>query len=449
MVADQSKTNEENVFSELSAANDAFIGLATELPTSHHAENLRQKTMEASERLLSEYKKEVKMLEKEAADFLRNLDDRLHDQDTVRGVINAFPSALRQYHDCKIIGTRPEHYMPVRWLLRGSEELTTHGYSFVPLLVSEGVARNIFSHEERGGLIEPKYDFHYIRYILVTNGTKMLRDQLGINGDEFYRRLSDKSDTDIYTLVNKMNDEKVTNVLRKLFELNFLQRQDIIDYDMIECSCCGIHTMRRLEFVLSICPEGVASIFGYEEWFPLQYSISVKERHGFDAILKVGLSYYPRNVGFLFEKSPSLSGRTVIELAMADEYLGLSPSYIFRLIHEAIPPSNGHPILHDVIRLAPKYTSLFWKHYPDSVYLRDKKGRLPLHVALQRAAKWSKPLWSLISINQRFDEDKKDPVTGLYPFMSAASDRGGNDLSVVYHILRSDPNVWEGFTAYP
>ncbi len=240
MGTEQSRTSEDKVFGELSAANHAFVALATELPASPYVENLRQKMMEASDRLLSEYKKEVEGLEKEAADFLRNLDERIHDEDMVRRVIRTFPNALRQCESCKMIGTRPEHYMPVRWLLHDSAQFTVHGYSFVPLLVSEGIGHKLFSHEERGGILEPKHNSNYIRSILVTNGTKSLRDKLGIDDDEYFRRLNDKSDTQIHTLVNTMNDvhdEKVTNVLRKLFEMSVLHKRDIIDFGMImRCS---------------------------------------------------------------------------------------------------------------------------------------------------------------------------------------------------------------------
>ncbi len=71
------------------------------------------------------------------------------------------------------------------------------------------------------------------------------------------------------------------------------------------------------------------------------------------------------------------------------EESNLTHSDLFQCIHEVIPPSDDHPILHDVIRLVPKYFSWFWKYYPDVVFLRDKKGRLPLHIALRRALKWS------------------------------------------------------------
>ncbi len=63
--------------------------------------------------------------------------------------------------------------------------------------------------------------------------------------------------------------------------------------------------------------------------------------------------------------------------------------------------------------------------------------------ALRKAPKWSYPLITLIAINCPIDRHVVDPVTGLHPFMSAASVRK-SDLSVIYFLLRRDPNAQEG-----
>jgi len=424
-------------------------------------ENLRQKLNEASETItiLAEYEKKVKVkqLETDVAEFLRNLDDRDVDldEDTVKGVIDAFPNALKHHNEKQADTDRPDNYFPVQWLMRNS----THGLSFAPLLASEGIRRKKFSEEENGGLTfmnGPQNSNGCITKFLQSDGSRMLRERLGMEEDDYLRKLNDKDDTDFLALVNESNaahDEKATSALKRLFELNIFQKQDVIDVGMIVYSSSGDHSKKRLQYVLSVCPEGLRP----RGLYLLHYPICTRDKYRFGAILKAGLQYYPRQLGFLFKK-PKGSRQRFIDMAMSSGWLGLSPDEIFKMIHDGIPPSNvnassnPHPILHDVIRLAPKYTSLFWRYYPDSIFLRDDDtGRLPLHVALQNAAKWSMPLHSLITINDPIDRHEKDPVTGLYSFMSAASasgrgrGRGNNDLNVIYYLLRRDPNAWEGF----
>ncbi len=156
---------------------------------------------------------------------------------------------------------------------------------------------------------------------------------------------------------------------------------------------------------------------------------------------EAGLDRYPKELGFLFQRADSKNKRA-IDMTMSN--LNLTHSDIFRWIHDVIPPSKEHPILHNVIRLAPKYFHLFWKHYPDAVFLCDKKERLSLHIALQRGSNWSQPSLALIGLNDPINRHEKDPVTGLCSFMSAAPGKS-SDVKVIYYLLRRDPNAWEGF----
>ncbi len=453
----RSKTTIDDFVQELKVANESFISIGKQLPELSEVNGLHQEFRQASDRLLSMYRQEVKRLHKKAVFFLHILDDRKHDEDIVKKLIKTFPSALRLSDD--ILFRPGSGCVPVQSLMYHC----AHGYSFVPLLVKEGMRLGLFSGEEKGGL-----NFHnamigwQIPQLLVSSdGRRFLCEGLGINRIQFDGRLRNQNDTEFHTLFQEINirhDEKSAHILKKLFEMNVLGKDDIIKCELIKFASLHGHSKKRLELLLSLHPEclaGDAGIFGSIPVFDNAHS---GDAGGFCRLLKAGLKYYPRKLGYLLHRNYYYDrgyGKSPIDVAMTEKFIGkktipvcLPPDDIFKWIHEVIPPSDDQPILHDVIRLSPKHFSLFWKYYPDAVHLRDNKGRLPLHIALQRAAKWSQPLLSLILANDPIDRHETDPVTGLCPFMSAASGRS-NDLNVIYYLLRRDPSVWEGFDANP
>ncbi len=426
------------------AAHEAFIALESQLPPSSTIDSLRGTLQTAIDRLTFEYERELGNLKARAADFLFNLDDRKHDEETVKGVIEAFPNALKHVES-------EYNYTPVQYLFPAESH---YGYSFVPLLVEEGIRRKVFTEEEKGGLnfIDKSEYVDFIDdYLNADESDRVICDNLGIayHWEGYNSRI--ENDIEFKSLVADTMakcDEKRKNVLQRLFDLKVFEKKEIIECNMIYSCSKDDHSERRLEYLLSICPESLAKPDGMMNSLPIeQHTDSLCNNRGFEIILKAGLKYYPKELGFLFYKGPTKHKR-IIEIAM-DVRLGyLTQEKLCTWMHEAIPPSNDQPILHDVIRLAPKFFSLFWRYYPDAIYLRDQKGRLPLHIALQRSAIWSPLLLSLIAVNDPIDRHEKDPVTGLYPFMSAASGRV-HDLNVIYYLLRRDPNAWEGFRLSP
>ncbi len=415
------KTSRSAKVRKLMAANDSFVSLEEKLPASTKIGNLRQKFEEATDRLLAEYEAEMSNLDQEASVFLHNLDDRKHDEETVRAVIEACPNALSWVDEVN-------DDIPVQKLLSYSP----HGFSFIPLLATEGRRLKVFAEDQKGGL-----DFGGLQYAMP--------GFLKSRPDEYRERLPHESDADYQAYVtdtNTIHDRKATATLRQLFDLKLFERDDVIAGEMIYSSAAKEYSKRRFEFVTNLCPEGLVAK-DEEGDLPIQYSAREDNKGSFGRLLKAGLMYYPRQLGFLLHKYPGTEIRT-IEMVMKNIDMDLCHNDLFKLIHDAIPPSDDRPILHDVIRLAPKCFSLFWKYYPNAIYLRDIKGRLTLHIALQRAAKWSPPMLSLIAINDPIDRHEKDPESGLFSFMSAASGRGTN-LDLIYFLLRRDPNAWEGF----
>ncbi len=429
---------------DLIEAHDSFVSLESKLSATSsnqngHVNNLCKKVEEATKRLLSQYEQEMQSLSAEVGNFLCELDDRKHDEDLVKGLIEKCPNALTHRNN--------NGHIPVQHLLYESAQ----GYSFVPLLATEGRRLNVFTKTERGGLnnqTEDEMTFEGIFHSYVQpDCDELLRQRLGIDNIEYENRMSDENDLELQALVQEtytIENEKRTKVLQELFHLGLFEKKDIIDLRMIHSASSTPGLTRAFHFLLNLCPESLCKR-DFCNRLPIEFHARFDDREGFHALLKAGIQYYPRKLGFLLDKNPD-TNKTPIEVAMSDEprHLQLSPGNIFKMIHDAIPPSENYPILHDVIRLSPKFFSLFWMHYPDAIYLRDKKGRLPLHVALKTTAKWSLPLVSLIAVNNPIDRHEKDPVNGLYPFMSAASGRS-NDLNVIYYLLRRDPTAWEGF----
>ena len=62
------------------------------------------------------------------------------------------------------------------------------------------------------------------------------------------------------------------------------------------------------------------------------------------------------------------------------------------MLEREISPYKNVPILHRMIEHAPEETMEVFNRFPHSIYLRDEKNRLPIHVALEKGmnqvAKW-------------------------------------------------------------
>ncbi len=330
----RTKMDAEASIGKLVKAHTSFIALESKLPISSTVDNLREKFDQAANRVLSLYEKEMKEITSEVARFLGELDDRQHDEETINEVIELFPNALKQVHSDDLL-------YPVSCLL-----LSTHGYSFVPLLAKEGMRRKIFPEEEIGGIYDPSDPTgseEIMQDFLCMNGAMLLRENLGISPEEYQHQESKKSDRQFQKLkaeAHEENDIKRTMVLRQLVHLGIIQKKNIIDFDMIRHSSSNSTSKKRFEFLLSLCPEGLAlrernSDRGY---LPIENHAWSVCKEGFGILLKAGIQHYPKKMGFLFEKNP-LSGKRTIEFAMSREGLELTHEDLFQFMHEARPTS--------------------------------------------------------------------------------------------------------------
>jgi ankyrin repeat protein len=104
------------------------------------------------------------------------------------------------------------------------------------------------------------------------------------------------------------------------------------------------------------------------------------------------------------------------------------------------------PILHGVIGVVPsdmfKTIINTFQNFAPWCHVRDKRGRLPIHVAAIAGLPWDGEL-SAIVFSSVYTIGEKDPVTGLYPFLLTASSEGkqnGCDLNSIYQIARLNPS---------
>ena len=94
-------------------------------------------------------------------------------------------------------------------------------------------------------------------------------------------------------------------------------------------------------------------------------------------------------------------------------------------------------LVHQTIQHTPEYCSEVIKRFPQSVHLRNKNNRLPIHVALEKGMGWSLELAYLLNASQEYLKEV-DPVTNLPPFVLAGMGESC-DLRTIYDLLRKHP----------
>lgn len=114
-------------------------------------------------------------------------------------------------------------------------------------------------------------------------------------------------------------------------------------------------------------------------------------------------------------------------------------------IKEALSSFADLPLLHQVIKHCPANINHVVTKFPNSVLLRDKQGRLPIHIALECGMEWNAELVFMMHLNRDNLKDF-DPVTKRPPFVLAAlNETASCDLSTVYFLLREHPEHVEFF----
>ena len=107
------------------------------------------------------------------------------------------------------------------------------------------------------------------------------------------------------------------------------------------------------------------------------------------------------------------------------------------------------PILHGVIGVVSKDVFrrvMRFYRFQSWCYVYDKRGRLPIHIAAECGIKWDEEMKDIVDANL-FGASEVDALTGLYPFLLAASCTGKNDsngngcdLTSIYQLAKCNPN---------
>lgn len=346
--------------------------------------------------IISSCERMLENSEKAAGEFLHNLGTEKPDVNDVQKVIDTYPESL--LHKNKK-GEIPIQNLAARF---------TDGIRYVPLLAHEASRRkNVL---ERGGLLLPD---------IVRPNYNILQDMVGSWDDER----------------PNWYDTLCMQVLKELRGSGLLRDQDFYQFDLIGYASHK-ESFKRLDYLLEINPKSL-SIHLPNGNLPIHLSnyATPEDINVFERLLKAGMQYYPENFGFMFQQN----GAGEMAIMQAIEEYGKEQT--LQIIQNIIPSSANHPILHHVFQYTPSLCDDFICRYPDALYLKDRRGRYLLHVAVRRGLKLSPSLLMMINSSKASILKKKDPVTNLYPFMLAATSGWQKDLTTIYKLLTLRPEV--------
>lgn len=345
-------------------------------------------------------------MSKTAGKFLHKINDEKHTMNQVKTVVRIFPEALGH------VGEKGR--LPIQRAIRKDKAV-----SFIPLLALAGSYVNVGGEGKRGGLLLPvpgtPSTYENMLQILVNTASPSMHP------DE--------------------SDDAHLRVLKKLRSLKLVQKEDIQDYSLLLHSCYP-NARRRFNYLIDWYPEALDSSIS-PNGSSLIHTAILHSVNSFRMVLKAGMRYYPRNMGFLFKKDRN--GTT----ACFSAFLLFGFQKSLQCIKECIPPSTEHPILHYVAKHVPRFLEDFIPHYPQSIHFRDDRGRSLFHTRLAESYTYSDSSSKGSSfVLEATDEDieERDPVTGLYPFLLASSS-GSADLTSIYEVLRRRPDLIENPTS--
>lgn len=218
-------------------------------------------------------------------------------------------------------------------------------------------------------------------------------------------------------------------------------RKDVIDYDLLHHAVLT-KNMLTVEFLADLCPEALykwkkcrgSSESASMTPIALSHDVSMME-----LLLNSAIKADPNNesIGGLFQRNNK--DIPVIQYIVSS----LGREVTWNTIKKVLARWNtNYTIIHKVIVDAPKELEIALTTFPDAYYLRDKNGRLPIHMALAMGLNWSLPLLFLMSAANFRNCVQNDPVSGFSPIALAALEPSC-DLDTIYHLVRSHPEQIE------
>jgi hypothetical protein len=342
--------------------------------------------------------KAIEIMAHEATNFMcHELDDKKHTEEQVQAIIDVFPESLSmQGPDVFAI----EGVLPIDDAATRDESI-----SFVPLLAKEGKRLNVYGEGSRGGLVVGDDPVDYLLTNIIDNE-------------------------------GRVEDRKTREILEKLREMDLFQKKDIQNFNLLRYS---LQEQNPLIFKMLVDwdPDSLRTSIGFGG-LPIMNDGEMSEKT-FEMLLKAGMKHFPDRLGFLFRKD---SGKTACE----DVFDQFGVDVAMPIISRCIPPDGNHAhlIIHKAAEVAPHLEDDLLRYYPNEVFKRDETGRtLPLvrfHTALRNGSKTFKKAASFFASATDDKIEAKDPRSGLYPFMMAASSNR-SDLDAVNYFLRRCPQV--------
>lgn len=332
-------------------------------------------------------------IKKTTIQFIVKINEYMHKKkrsisevDTVKAIIKICPEFL-SVKDSR--GNLPLH------VACGDDETSS---IYVPLLVEAGIKHGVGGSYGRGGLLVKGSQNLYALGILARQGNIEVFKML----EQLSPSIFNENDVLKYELVHMAVFQKKTDMVTFLSEYN----PSVLYRRTSKGGCLPIHFSQSL---------GMVSL-----------------------LLERAIEANPNNdtIGGLFAKNDD--GKMPIDHILSQH----NKDNVWNCISQALSKHKDIPILHQVIRNAPIYVDKIIENFPHSCYLRDRNGRLPVHVALETGMKWSVSLISIMHANLSHLSDI-DPVTGFYPFVLAACEPS-SDLRTINHLLHLHPGHVRG-----
>eukprot|EP00979_Chaetoceros_neogracilis_P016980 scaffold10170_cov277-Chaetoceros_neogracile.AAC.1 len=330
---------------------------------------------------------------------LHRLETSQPSEDTVKQMVEGIPSSLS--YKCAA-----DQLLPVQ-----SAEWNRNSIKYLPILAKEGIKHNVGGIDKRGGL-------------LVTDPSEPNEDNW--NTLQLLVRIIDPFNVIPF-------DTARLNAMKELRKAGLLVKTDIKEQELLYLACRPAARM-RFEYLAEW--ESDSLMTGTLKSLPYIHCIINKDQYlaSFTMYLRTSLTYYPRQIGCLFQKDSD--GKTSIRCAIKKH--GIDKT--FKAIRECIPTDTTLPILHHAAKDALEDFNDISVRYPSAIYLRDENGRSFTQAQL---AAGTKTFENDCLLFLRLSDDEiaeVDPVTKQYPFLIAATAGTGN-LSTVYHLLSKNPSL--------
>ncbi len=210
-----------------------------------------------------------------------------------------------------------------------------------------------------------------------------------------------------------------------------LIKSDVAEYALLHEATQG-NNLDMMKMMIEIDP---AALYQMEQHgrLPIHY---VNSLDAFSLLLKSAIDYDPKHtsVGGLFVRDED--GDMPINQFIEQE----GKEDTITCIEQALSAYNDIPILHKAILHTPKYVHDIITAFPDSCFLRDENGRLPIHVALETGMKWSLELTAIMNGNLEH-LGEVDPVTQLCLGALAAIKPTCGLRTINYLMLKHPKNV--------